>query len=77
MVCAALALKMGVEAQEDPLPNPVFPFGALIFRKSNPLEADWERDHKTAAPVGGQHLPPLVHVGGDRELAGQVRLARL
>jgi beta-galactosidase len=30
----------------------VFPYGAVYFRKSNPPEADWERDHKTAAANG-------------------------
>jgi beta-galactosidase len=30
----------------------VFPFGAVYFRKSNPPEQDWERDHKTAAELG-------------------------
>ena len=40
-----------VEAQ-DQTPEPVFPFGAVYFRKSNPPEQDWERDHKTAAQLG-------------------------
>jgi len=35
---AALALTLGVEAQEM-FPDPVFPFGAVYFRKSNPPEA--------------------------------------
>jgi len=30
----------------------VYPFGAVYFRKSNPPEQDWERDHKTAAQMG-------------------------
>ena len=51
MLSAAMA-QPGVEAQENPLPNPVFPFGAVYFRKSNPPEQDWERDHKTAAQMG-------------------------
>jgi beta-galactosidase len=33
-------------------PNPVFPFGAVYFRKSNPPAADWERDHQVAASMG-------------------------
>ncbi len=33
-------------------PDPIYPFGAVYFRKSNPPEADWERDHKTAAQLG-------------------------
>jgi beta-galactosidase len=32
--------------------DPVFPYGAVYFRKSNPPEQDWARDHKTAAEVG-------------------------
>jgi len=52
LMSAALALTPGVEAQENALPNPVFPFGAVYFRKSNPPEQDWERDHKTAAQMG-------------------------
>lgn len=30
----------------------VFPYGAVYFRKSNPPEDDWARDHKTAADIG-------------------------
>jgi beta-galactosidase len=30
----------------------VFPYGAVYFRKSNPPEAEWERDHKTASQIG-------------------------
>jgi beta-galactosidase len=33
-------------------PDPVFPFGAVYFRKSGPPEKDWERDHKVAAGLG-------------------------
>ncbi len=32
--------------------DPVFPYGAVYFRKSNPPEADWEKDHKTASEAG-------------------------
>lgn len=32
--------------------DPIFPYGAVYFRKSNPPEQDWARDHKTAAEVG-------------------------
>ncbi len=32
--------------------DPVFPYGAVYFRKSNPPEEDWARDHKTAAKIG-------------------------
>lgn len=35
------------------VPNaPVFPYGAVYFRKSNPPEEDWEKDHRTAARMG-------------------------
>jgi beta-galactosidase len=33
-------------------PRPVFPYGAVYFRKSNPPEAEWARDHQTAARIG-------------------------
>ena len=42
---------LGMEAQER-VSEPVFPFGAVYFRKSNPPEQDWERDHKTAPQLG-------------------------
>uniref|UniRef100_Q01PB7 beta-galactosidase n=1 Tax=Solibacter usitatus (strain Ellin6076) TaxID=234267 RepID=Q01PB7_SOLUE len=45
-------LTLCMRAQEKALPAPVFPFGAVYFRKSNPPEQDWERDHKTAAHMG-------------------------
>ena len=32
--------------------DPLFPYGAVYFRKSNPPETDWERDHKTASQIG-------------------------
>ena len=32
--------------------GPVFPYGAVYFRKSNPPAEDWARDHQTAARVG-------------------------
>ena len=32
--------------------DPVFPYGAVYFRKSNPPEQDWARDHQTAARLG-------------------------
>jgi beta-galactosidase len=31
---------------------PVFPYGGVYFRKSNPPAEDWARDHQTAAQVG-------------------------
>ena len=51
-LAAALALPILLTGQETRFPDPVFPFGAVYFRKSNPPEADWERDHKTAANLG-------------------------
>jgi beta-galactosidase len=32
--------------------DPVFPYGAVYFRKSNPPEEDWARDHQVAAKIG-------------------------
>ena len=32
--------------------DPVFPYGAVYFRKSNPPEEDWAKDHKQAAQLG-------------------------
>src|SRR5665811_496832 len=52
VLTAGLVLTLCVEAQETRFPDPVFPFGAVYFRKSNPPEQDWERDHKTAAQMG-------------------------
>src|ERR1051326_7342252 len=48
---ACFLLTLCLEGQNS-FPNPVFPFGAVYFRKSNPPEQDWERDHKTAAQMG-------------------------
>ncbi len=33
-------------------PDPVFPYGAVYFRKSNPPEEDWAKDHRIAAQMG-------------------------
>ena len=52
LTCGAIFCAAVILAQESPLPNPIFPFGAVYFRKSNPPEQDWERDHKTAAQMG-------------------------
>jgi beta-galactosidase len=49
---AGFVLTLCMQAQEKDFPNPVYPFGAVYFRKSNPPEQDWERDHKTAARMG-------------------------
>ncbi len=32
--------------------DPIFPYGAVYFRKSNPPEEDWAKDHKQAAQLG-------------------------
>ena len=45
---AAVALTSPALAEEAP----VFPYGAVYFRKSNPPEQDWARDHKTATQIG-------------------------
>jgi beta-galactosidase len=45
-------LSRAILVPENPWPDPVFPFGAVYFRKSNPPQQDWERDHKTAAGMG-------------------------
>src|ERR1700674_2276675 len=51
--CAGLlsCLVIAAGAQEK-FADPVYPFGAVYFRKPNPPEQDWERDHKTAADMG-------------------------
>jgi len=52
ILTAGLVPALCVEAQENRFADPVYPFGAVYFRKSNPPEQDWERDHKTAADMG-------------------------
>ena len=52
LLVAALGPIPGGRAQETREPDPVFPFGAVYFRKSNPPAQDWERDHQTAAGLG-------------------------
>jgi beta-galactosidase len=50
---AALILASQIHAAEAPkVDQPVFPYGAVYFRKSNPPEQDWARDHQTAARIG-------------------------
>src|SRR5690348_7913221 len=51
ILISGFVLNVQVEAQNS-FPDPVFPFGAVYFRKSNPPEQDWERDHRTAAQMG-------------------------
>ncbi len=48
LLCCLLSAVFAAER----LKNPAFPYGAVYFRKSNPPEADWERDHQTAAKIG-------------------------
>jgi beta-galactosidase len=50
---AVLVLASQIHAAEAPkVDQPVFPYGAVYFRKSNPPEQDWARDHQTAARIG-------------------------
>ncbi len=51
--CVVICL-LGVAFAREPEPprDPVFPYGAVYFRKSNPPEQDWSRDHNTAAQIG-------------------------
>ena len=42
----------GSQAEEGTVQMPVFPYGGVYFRKSNPPEEDWERDYQTAAKLG-------------------------
>lgn len=51
-VLALTAASLSSGAEPAPLPNPVFPYGAVYFRKSSPPEQDWETDHQTAAALG-------------------------
>jgi beta-galactosidase len=50
---AALLSAATVPSAADSIPGaPVFPYGAVYFRKSNPPEQHWARDHQTAARIG-------------------------
>lgn len=49
---ALTAVGIGFAADAPKVEQPVFPYGAVYFRKSNPPEEDWERDHQTAAKLG-------------------------
>ena len=42
----------GVRVSVTQSKMPVFPFGAVYFRKSNPPEGDWAHDYATAAEDG-------------------------
>jgi len=46
------AVAQAAAAGQQYEPGPVFPYGGVYFRKSNPPEADWARDHATAARIG-------------------------
>jgi beta-galactosidase len=46
------ALAQEPQQPKDGAMGPVFPYGAVYFRKSNPPAEDWARDHRTAARVG-------------------------
>jgi beta-galactosidase len=49
---AEIAQAPATEGGRSGVNAPVFPYGAVYFRKSNPPEADWARDHETAAQTG-------------------------
>src|SRR5262249_26784621 len=51
LIATAIAASVLLHAAPPPS-DPVFPYGAVYFRKSNPPEEDWARDHKTAADIG-------------------------
>jgi beta-galactosidase len=63
LVTASATLSQAAELTQSPASGstmsggggasaPVFPYGAVYFRKSNPPSEDWARDHETAAQVG-------------------------
>lgn len=61
LVTASATLSQAAELTQSPASGgamggganaPVFPYGAVYFRKSNPPAEDWARDHQTAAQVG-------------------------
>ena len=52
---AELPQESGAAGASPAQPNslmPVFPYGAVYFRKTNPPPEDWARDHQTAAHAG-------------------------
>ena len=73
----ALLLIVSLAPAADNAGKPVFPYGAVYFRKSNPPEADWARDHQTAARIGMNTFRHWFMWAADRNRARQVRLARL
>src|SRR6202022_2290773 len=52
VIVSAAAIAASVLLQAAPPSGPVFPYGAVYFRKSNPPAEDWARDHETAAKIG-------------------------
>src|SRR3984957_19405883 len=56
LLTAGTALAHAAELPQEPAaahPSaPVFPYGAVYFRKTNPPPEDWARDHQTAAETG-------------------------
>ncbi len=50
ILCVLLLLGVAPVSAADQ--DPVFPYGGVYFRKSNPPREDWERDYKTAAELG-------------------------
>jgi beta-galactosidase len=52
LVAASVAFARRALGAPAEFKNPVFPYGAVYYRKSGPPAADWARDHKTAAQLG-------------------------
>ena len=52
LTCLPLLLSLAQAADLPTIDKPIFPYGAVYFRKSNPPEQDWARDHQTAARIG-------------------------
>jgi beta-galactosidase len=52
LVAASVAFAPRAFAATPGYKNPVFPYGAVYYRKSGPPSADWAKDHKTAAQLG-------------------------
>jgi beta-galactosidase len=51
-LCLLAGITLAAQIVPAQTNQPVFPYGAVYFRKSNPPEQDWTRDHKTAARIG-------------------------
>ncbi|MCU1262235.1 MAG: Beta-galactosidase [Bryobacterales bacterium] len=52
LLLAVSAAGLLTAADPPKIQPPAFPYGAVYFRKSNPPEQDWARDHQTAARMG-------------------------